>query len=357
MMNRRQLVLGALLLIATVRLAPPARTALPDRLSDEQFWTLVEDFSEPGGTFRSDNLLSNELQMQHVIPELVRTTSAGRGYLGVGPEQNFTYISHLQPTIAFIVDIRRGNLNLHLLYKALFELSPDRAAFVSRLFSKPRPPGLTAESSAAEIFRAFWDVETGEALYRDNVAAVRAHLTATRRLPLSADDLRGIEAVYHAFYWHGPIIRYSTSMGGGAHFPTYAQLMTATDAAGTARSYLASEVQYAAVKDLHARNLIVPVVGDFGGPKALREVGRYLRKHRITVGAFYLSNVEQYLGRERRWPAFCENAAALPIDDGSTFIRSIRDGYYYANRGGLTSVLGSMGEETRACGRQGVARR
>ena len=353
MLNRRQLVLGVLLFVATVRLAPPARTALPDRLSDGQFWSLIEDVSEPGGTFRSDNLLSNELQMQHIIPELVRAAPTGRAYLGVGPEQNFTYISHLQPAIAFIVDIRRGNLNLHLLYKALFELSADRAAFVSRLFSKPRPPGLDTESSAAEIFRAFWDVETGEGLYKENVAAVRAHLTKTRRLPLTEDDLRGVEAVYHAFYWHGPIIQYSTSMGGGTHFPTYAQLMTATDAAGVARSYLASEAQYTAIKDLHARNLIVPVVGDFGGPKALRAVGRYLRRRSITVGAFYLSNVEQYLGRERRWWLFCENAAALPIDGSSTFIRSIRDGHYYANRGGLTSVLGSMGEETRGCGREG----
>ncbi|HZB26542.1 MAG TPA: hypothetical protein VE379_10440, partial [Vicinamibacterales bacterium] len=178
---------------------------------------------------------------------------------------------------------------------------------------------------------------------------MRAAWTLMKLVRLTADDLRGIEAVYHAFYWHGPIIQYSTSMGGGAHFPTYAQLMTATDAAGAERSYLASEGQYAAVKDLHARNLIVPVVGDFGGPKALRAVGRYLRKRRIMVGAFYLSNVEQYLGRERRWWAFCQNAAALPIDGGSTFIRSIRDGYYYANRGGLTSVLGSIGEETRGC--------
>lgn len=349
MLNRRQLVLGALLFVATVRLAPPARTALPDRLTDEQFWGLIADVSEPGGTFRSDNLLSNELQMQHVIPELVRTAPPGRAYLGVGPEQNFTYISHLQPAIAFIVDIRRGNLNLHLLYKALFELSPDRAAFVSRLFSKPRPAGLTADASAAEIFRAFWDVETAEALYRDNLAAVRAHLTRKRRLPLSADDLQGIEAVYHAFYWHGPIIRYSTVMGGGSHFPTYAQLMTATDADGIPRSYLASEAQYTAVRNMHARNLIVPVVGDFGGPRAIRAVGRYLKKRGLTVGAFYLSNVEQYLGRERRWPLFCHNAAALPVDGSSTFIRSIRDGHYYASRGGLTSVLGSMGEETRGC--------
>jgi hypothetical protein len=351
MLNRRQVVLGALLLVATVRLAPPARTALPE-LSNEQFWSLITDSSEPGGHFRSDNLLSNELQMQHVIPELLRTVTPGRAYLGVGPEQNFTYISAVKPSIAFLVDIRRGNLNLHLLYKALFELSADRAAFVSRLFSKRQPAGLTSASTAAEIFRAFWDVETEEALYKENLAAVRAQLTATRKLPLTADDLRGIEAVYHAFYWYGPIIQYSTSMGGGGgNFPTYTQLMTATDAEGVARGYLASESQFSFLKNLHDRNLVVPIVGDFAGPKAIRAVGRYLRDRETAVAAFYLSNVEQYLGRENRWDLFCANVATLPLDGGSTFIRSIRDGNYYPNGMGLSSVLGNMAAETKACGR------
>jgi hypothetical protein len=352
LVHRRQIVLGALLLAATVRLGPPAPAALPQKLADEEFWALLSESSEPGGSFRSENLLSNELHMQHVIPELVRTARPGRAYLGVGPEQNFTYIAAIKPAIAFIVDIRRGNLNLHLLYKALFELSEDRADFVSRLFSKKRPDGLDANSTATDIFKAFWDVETSETLYRANLAAVRVHLTTTHKLPLGADDLRGVEAVYHAFYWYGPIIQYSTSMGGGGgNFPTYAQLMTATDAAGIPRGYLASEEQFGFVRELHRRNLIVPVVGDFAGPKAIRALGRYLRARDTVVAAFYLSNVEQYLGREGRRDLFCSNAATLPLDGSSTFIRSIRDGNYYANGTGLTSVLGSMAVETKTCGK------
>ena len=57
------------------------------------------------------------------------------------PEQNFTYIAALKPKMAFIIDIRRGNLQLHLMYKALFELSSDRADFIFRLFSRKRPEG------------------------------------------------------------------------------------------------------------------------------------------------------------------------------------------------------------------------
>src|SRR5439155_21927585 len=115
-----------------------AAESLPSKLSDQEFWRLVTDFSEPNGTFRSDNLLSNELWLQYVIPDLVRTAKTGRAHMGVGPEQNFTYISAVRPRTVFIVDVRRGNSDLHLMYKALVALSGDRAQFVSRLLSMLR---------------------------------------------------------------------------------------------------------------------------------------------------------------------------------------------------------------------------
>ena len=74
-------------------------------------------------------------------------------YLGVGPEQNFTYIVALQPKMAFIFDIRRGNMIEHLMYKALFEISTDRADFLSKLFSRPRPAGLDTRVDAAAALR------------------------------------------------------------------------------------------------------------------------------------------------------------------------------------------------------------
>jgi hypothetical protein len=94
---------------------PVSAESLPTRLSDETFWHLVTDFSEPNGFFRSDNFLSNEVEYQWVIPTLTSTLGTGGVYLGVGPEQNFSYIVSLRPKLAFIVDIRRGNLHEHLL--------------------------------------------------------------------------------------------------------------------------------------------------------------------------------------------------------------------------------------------------
>src|SRR5262245_15309628 len=110
-----------------------AAAAAPTELSDRQFWSLSKESSEEDGYFRSDNLLSNETSFQYIIPDLLKTAKQGRVYLGVGPEQNFTYIAALKPTMVFIIDIRHGNLDVHLLYKALFELSKDRAEFVARL--------------------------------------------------------------------------------------------------------------------------------------------------------------------------------------------------------------------------------
>jgi hypothetical protein len=135
---------------------------LPARLTDQEFWKLVTDLSEPNGSFRSDNLLSNEVWFQRSLPQLARMTRPGGAYIGVGPEQNFTYVVALKPAIAFIVDVRRGNLDLQLMYKALFELSTDRADFVSRLFSRRRPATLTAASTPTQIFNAISAVSPTE---------------------------------------------------------------------------------------------------------------------------------------------------------------------------------------------------
>ena len=116
---------------------------LPARLSDSTFWKLITDFSEPGGYFRSDNFVSNEMAFQYVIPALQATTKPGGVYLGVGPDQNFTYIVGIKPKLSFIFDIRRGNLEEHLLYKAIIEMSDNRADFLSRLFSRHLPERLT----------------------------------------------------------------------------------------------------------------------------------------------------------------------------------------------------------------------
>ena len=354
MTRRRALLIAASIVLAC--LIRPAFVSgvrqvaltLPERLSDREFWDMVSNFSEPNGSFRSDNLLSNETAIQYVIPDLTRIAKPGRVYLGVGPEQNFTYIAALKPAMAFIVDIRRGNLDLHLMYKALFELSADRAEFVSRLFSKKRPDGLGAKSTVAEIFAAYSNVDTSETLYNENLEAIKNQLATRHGFEVSG-DLRGIEYVYHAFFTYGPQIQYSsTGSFGGPYQPTYANLMVATDGGGQARGYLSSEEMFQLLKDLQSRNMVVPIVGNFVGPKAIRSVGTYLKGKAAMVSAFYLSNVEQFLYQDGTWRDFCANAASLPLDETSMFIRAVRGGGL--GRGmGLNSDLGEMAADLKDC--------
>jgi len=219
-------------------------------------------------------------------------------------------------------------MQLHLMYKALFELSIDRADFVSRLFSLRRPAGLGRKSTAQEILTAYRDPKLRSAdLYKKNAADMRRFFLRKNNLGLAEEDVKAIETLRDAFYTRGLDIHYEITPGSAGSFPSYAELMVATDDAGMARSFLATEENFAVIKDLHSRNMIVPVVGNFAGPKAIRAVGKYVRAHGATVGAFYVSNVEQYLSRGSGQDEFCASASTLPLDSASTFIRSERGGF------------------------------
>ena len=311
------------------------KSTIPERLDDSTFWAMVNDMSEPGGYFHSDNFVSNELGFQYVIDDMLATVGSGGVYVGVGPDQNFTYVAALRPQIAFIVDIRRQNMLQHLMYKALIEMSSDRADFLARLFSRDwsiaPPPGLDADS----LFTMLADLPRDSALYRANLTAIFDRLTKDHAFQLDSEDSASLRYVYDAFYTAGMALTYSSnsSRGFSRGMPSYRLLMTATDADGLNRSYLGSDAAFAALKDLQHRNLIVPVTGDFAGPRALRAVGDWLRKHQATVDVFYVSNVEQYLFQQTdAWRQFYANVTTMPRDRRSLFIRSVSNRGFRRNQ-------------------------
>jgi len=331
---------GAALLAVRAQVVPDT---LPAELGDREFWSLVTESSEADGFFRSDNLVSNERTYQEVVPELKKRALANGVYLGVGPDQNFTYIAALHPRMAFIVDIRRGNLLQHLFYKALVEMSTDRADFLSRLFSRERPYGIDALWTAGDLFDAFGEVEGSQEQFKKNLADVQKWLTEHHGFTLMPDDFRGIEYVASAFFAEGPALRYSfPSPRLAPVFPTYGDLMLADDGNGVNYSYLASEANFRSLRDFERRNLIVPVVGDFAGEKALRAVGRYIATHGGAVNYFYTSNVEQYLFQNDAYKRYYANVATLPLATQSTFIRSFFDRGFYYPPGVITPDLHSV---------------
>jgi hypothetical protein len=294
---------------------------LPAELDDRAFWNLIVEVSEPDGFFTDENYVSNELGLQRLLPDLEQKFEPGGVYLGVGPEQNFSYVAALRPGIAFIVDIRRQNAMEQLMYKALFELADNRADFVSLLFSRPRPAGLDADTTAEKLLADYRVSPADRELFEATLASILDVLVERHGFALSDADRASVTKVFTAFYEGGPAIQYIYE-GTDEWHPNYVQLMDLKDASGTNWSYLGSEERFERVRRMQHANLMVPVVGDFAGPKTLRAIGDYVRKHGDTINVFYVSNVEPYLFRGDLWRPFYDSVATLPFRDDAIFIRT-----------------------------------
>ena len=320
----RRTVAGSVVLMLVLlitRLSPRAADTLPSQIPDAEFWRMVNEFSEPDGFFQFENFVSNEPTYQLVLPQVTQLIKPGGAYLGVAPEQNFTYIAATRPQIAFIVDIRRQNMIELLVYKALFELAPSRAEFMSKLFSRKLPEGLTANSTPDQLFRAYETVPADPQLLAATLQAVRDRLITQRGFKPVGDDEKKIEMILGVFRTGGPGMDYgfASPRRPAATLPSYYNLMVSNDGKGKNWAYLASEENYRFIREMQQKNLIVPVVGDFGGPKAIKAIGSYLTSHGAMTRLFYLSNVEDYL--QASWPNYLSNLAALPQDDTTLLIR------------------------------------
>jgi hypothetical protein len=280
----------------------------------------IASLSEPDGTFDTDNLISNERSYLNVVPALIAGGVNGGAYVGVGPDQNFSYIARVRPSVAYIIDIRRDNLLLHLLFKALFARAPDRVSYLALLTGRSPPP-LPANAGADELVQAIADAPR---------AAEPAELETAIRgfgVPLSPADYSTIRRFHGAFMQRGLALQFNShGRPPQSHYPTLRDLIVATDRAGRTWHYLAAETDYQFVRQLQARDRIVPVVGDVSGPHALRAIARAIAAHGERVSAFYISNVESYLYRDGAYGRFLANLNVLPRDARSVMIRSIFGG-------------------------------
>jgi hypothetical protein len=309
------------------------------------FASQIASLSEPAGYFDTDNLISNERSYLEVLPDLKKRGVQGGAYVGVGPDQNFTYIGAIKPDIAFIIDIRRDNLLLHLLFKSLFGLARTRVEYLALLFGRGVPANLdTWRTAPIDRIVAHLD---GATLDAKAVAALRARVedaTAKIGVPLTADDRATIDRFHRRFIESGLELRFqSLGRPPQMHYPTYRDLLLEKTPAGEPGSYLASEDAFLFVKDLQRRDLVIPVVGDLSGPSAVAAVGRLLTARNQRVSAFYTSNVEFYLFNDGRFPTFVTNLGRLPRAANSVIIRSFFQRYAWP--GGVSaSRLQPMGD-------------
>ena len=331
----------------------PVRTATQ---TVSTFAALSEQLSEPNGDFDTDNLISNESSYLHVIPALEQGGVTGGAYIGVGPDQNFSYIARIRPVSAFIIDIRRDNLLLHLLFKAIFAASRNRIEFLSILTGRPAPDRLDAWRDAGiEKIVTYLDGAKPAGAAALTATTERLHESVRKTgMNVSERDLATIDRFHGQFIRAGLGLQFqSTGRPAREYYPTYRDLLLETDRRGRQLCYLASEDDFQYVKGLQSRDLIVPVVGNLAGPHALAAIGQEISRRGDKVSAFYISNIENYLFRDGSFQRYMENVKKLPHTDKSVVIRSLFGGYqipesvpgYYS-----TSAIQTFNELLANCG-------
>ncbi len=327
---RTVLLLIVLGLFAASSLAQQ-KVVLGDRRED--FGQLVSRLSERAGYFGSDNLVSNELSYQHVLTTLSKMNVSGGVYLGVGPDQNFTYIAQIKPKLAIMLDIRRDALLQHLMFKSLFMMSRSRIEYFSNLFARPLPKDYKKwnDRPIRDLVDYFDRVPLDQKL-ADKIKADIHKRIESFGVTMNQRDWETLDEIYQAFYTDCMEVRYTIrDRPTGRFFPAYRDILLEKDLVGKQRNYMASEATFQVIKTMHDQNRIVPATGDISGVKALKSIGDYLKEINEKVSAFYVSNVEFYLFRQDTMGRFVENLKSLPMDANSTMIRSYFNYAYYTN--------------------------
>jgi hypothetical protein len=344
-----------LLVVCTSSVLLPLRTAGRQLVGIAEFAHLMRGLSEPEGYFDTDNFISNERSYLKIIPDLKRKCVPGGAYVGVGPDQNYSYIAEVQPRIAIIIDIRRQNVLEHLYFKSLFQLSWSRAQFLERLFGRNINSGSlsSGEIALSELLQRI-DKAPQDNGFENAKEAEAIWIIQSWNLDLTKADYVSIHYVARAFIENGLELKFSSyNRPPRPYYPSYRQLLLETDPKGIQSNYLASEERFRFIKQLHEENRIVPIVGDLGGEEALRKSAEELRKRKIPVTCLYVSNVEFYLFGTDRWNKYVQNISKLPRDPGALLIRSYADswrpalpqipGYYMGTL--LTSIAGFLNDE------------
>ena len=290
------------------------------------FAARIASLSEPAGYFDTDNLISNERSFQQVLQELGRRKVRGGAYVGVGPDQNFTYIADIRPSIAFIIDVRRDNMLLHLLFKALFALSRTRIEFLAQLTGRPRTGryrrvARRTRRSPDRVYRSLRG-ESGRRPRARRVACTpRSAAPACRCRRKTAPPSIASTAASSA---DGLALMFeSHGRAPQGYNPTYRDLLREVDESGRQAGYLASEDAFQFVKGLQARDLVIPVVGDLSGPSAVKAIGAAIaaRNERLSADLRVQRRVlpvpqrhVRPLGGQSRAPSACADQRRDPID-------------------------------------------
>jgi hypothetical protein len=298
-----------------------ARAASPESIFGGTFLRL----SEPAGYFPSENVVSNETSYLLVLDAMRRIGVKGGAYIGVGPDQNFSYIAAIRPEVAFIFDVRRDDMLEHLMFKAAFAMSRNRLEYLCTILAKPVPADIDAwtNRSLTDIIAYVDRTPASVDLARSSEIEIERRVGAFG-IPLDANDLYVVAAYRAAFIRNGLDVQYSSIDNGRRNnMPGWRELLVEVDRSGNQLNYLAADSLFQYIMSMESQNRIIPVTGNVAGTKALRALGDEIRSRGLVISAFYMSNVEQYLMQDGSFPLFAANVKTLPMDDHTVFIRSL----------------------------------
>ena len=288
----------------------------PDR--DAGFGRVIDRLSRsPTGPAGADNLVTNEDSVPRIAGEIAAQVPPDQGYLGVGPDQNFTYIAHSRPALSVIVDYRRKNRLLHLLHKAFFALSPTRADYLRHLTAMHPRVKVGVDSTAESLIAAFDHDGHARSAAAESRREVERYLEPLGLISEPADRAE-IERIRVRLAGPGLRARFLALPG----YPTTARMMTTVDRGGRPAHFLADESFYRRVRERQLGDVVLPIVDDFGAADGLSRLATQLGRRGPEIGLAYFSDVEFFLFRAGRFPAFIANLRRLPWHRNARVVRS-----------------------------------
>lgn len=294
----------------------------------------------PPTDYGLDCFVSSEVGYNEVIARCAPSAERpGGAYLGVGPDQNYTYIGALRPALAVILDARLDNLLEHLIFKLAFAEARDPLDYLCLLLGRARATGpgdgLTARLRAQPLDAA------AAAVFSANVRrAFQARWTSDERL------LARVERLLREFVRRQLAVTSvsETCLANLDKIPDFEEVITSTTPEGFNFHYLTDAGRFGVVKALHAEDRIIPLLGNVVSPEGIAAARRVVEGAGLKLSTVYLSNLEEFLlqryviegdritGRPnplglfegapgQAYAALIERLAALPCDDDAVLIR------------------------------------
>jgi hypothetical protein len=313
--RRRDLLTGAAATIGVGALASRRRSAA-SAAKDADFRSSIESLGEPAsGSASADNFVTNEDSIASVLDRLAEVPR-GLAYLGVGPDQNFSLIAASKPAQALILDFRKKNQLLHLMHKALVEMSADRFEYLRRFWARDVPADEALKGDAKRLVSAFAAAESQPKRLAESQAEVRRFLHVEGFHDEA--DFEEIRRMQSRLAGPGPEARFLALR----MYPTMGRLIAERTRSGRPGHWLADDSLFEVVRGLHLDDAILPVVADWAGDRAMKAVADHAKGTKMQVGVVYVSDVEFFLFRGGLFDRYVANLARLPIHPRAVIVRT-----------------------------------